>query len=320
MSRQYERTIRPLRIGKAAGRLLSSQQVGGIAAVFDRSLYIKAGEMFCCIGASGIGDGPLNLIVSDDDLQLILSGSVIGEPVALGRESAAFGLFRIAAQDCPIWAAAPWPAVCARSELERGLSLVEDLIRAHAPGEGLSRLVVARGVRQERGKGAVALAKNARPRLALLEAWLARAIAGDLEAAGQAPSNLLGLGPGLTPSGDDLICGGLIALDALGDPSAQAVRDRLAAAVLGNVASSTTPLSAAFLVAAAEGHGSGALHSFVAAVAGGRLFEIEEALSTLGEVGHSSGWDAAAGVVVVLRAALSGEWESGRARVPILRG
>lgn len=114
------------------------------------------------------------------------------------------------------------------------------------------------------------------------------------------PTDLLGLGPGLTPSGDDVLCGVLLALDAIGARPAAA---RLAAAISEAVGTATTPLSAAFLAAAAEGQGAEALHRFIAAAIAADLDALPETIVDLGRIGHTSGWDAMAGAVLVLRAA-----------------
>jgi hypothetical protein len=113
----------------------------------------------------------------------------------------------------------------------------------------------------------------------------------------QAPVDLLGLGPGLTPSGDDLLCGALVALHAI--RKVDASRD-LAAAIGRAAPSATSPLSRAFLQAAAEGHGYEALHTMILALLENRIFACD--LKALSRIGHTSGWDALAGAAIVLQA------------------
>jgi hypothetical protein len=108
---------------------------------------------------------------------------------------------------------------------------------------------------------------------------------------------LLGLGPGLTPSGDDLLCGALVALHAVGQ--VDAARD-LHAAIAEAAPVATTPLSAAFLKAAAEGQGSGPLHEAIIALMENQ--NVARHLEAVACIGHTSGWDALAGAVLVLRA------------------
>lgn len=99
---------------------------------------------------------------------------------------------------------------------------------------------------------------------------------------------LMGKGPGLTPSGDDFLCGCLWSCAVAGD----ARFDRLAEVVAAH-AGETTPVSRGFLMSAASG-------SFVEAL---KMAEGEplEGLGWLLAQGSSSGADALAGVVHGLR-------------------
>jgi hypothetical protein len=110
---------------------------------------------------------------------------------------------------------------------------------------------------------------------------------------------LIGLGPGLTPSGDDVLGGFLVALALVGRI---ALRDRLWRAVHSAIAERTTEISCAHLAAAAEGQGGAPLHSALSAIMRGASAGIEGACVALGRVGHTSGWDALAGGLLVLEA------------------
>jgi hypothetical protein len=110
---------------------------------------------------------------------------------------------------------------------------------------------------------------------------------------------LVGLGPGLTPAGDDVLCGALAALTALGDGERRA---RLAAAVTRH-APRTTTLSAALLHAAAEGYGVPELTRLIVAVLRDEPADARRALAAVLQIGHSSGVALATGALLVLRAA-----------------
>jgi hypothetical protein len=71
----------------------------------------------------------------------------------------------------------------------------------------------------------------------------------DLEAALRTATRLIGLGPGLTPAGDDVMAGTIAGLVLLGHPSAE----RFAVGVCSLTAGRTTELSAALLRHAAAG-------------------------------------------------------------------
>src|SRR5437899_730756 len=80
-----------------------------IAAVFDRSFYLRSGDMFICVGEPAIGNGPLTLIAdssfrpSDLGLHLGRSASIADRRITIG-DSVAFTLDR-----CEPWRPPPWP-------------------------------------------------------------------------------------------------------------------------------------------------------------------------------------------------------------------
>lgn len=101
---------------------------------------------------------------------------------------------------------------------------------------------------------------------------------------------LIGLGPGLTPAGDDFVGGALIALRAFGQ---HALADRIARWALPLAGERTNRISRAHLECAAQGEGHEALHDL--------LFSFDDKhLRRLARIGHSSGMDAAAGALLAL--------------------
>ncbi|MBO1331570.1 DUF2877 domain-containing protein [Streptomyces sp. VRA16 Mangrove soil] len=113
--------------------------------------------------------------------------------------------------------------------------------------------------------------------------------AGDDAATGDAAHALLGLGPGLTPSGDDILCGLLLARRAWGGPLAP-----LRAAV-AHAPRRTTLLSAALVRHAARGECVAPAHALLTGTTDPRT-----ALRALLTVGHHSGGDLARGVAAAL--------------------
>ena len=114
------------------------------------------------------------------------------------------------------------------------------------------------------------------------------------EAADRAVLGLIGLGPGLTPSGDDLLCGLLGALAASGDARFEIVRR----AVMQHL-DRTTSASKDYLAQACTPWWTGLLHGFFAAIAGPDG-DIPGTFRRLAARGHSSGIDQAAGLVAGL--------------------
>ena len=137
----------------------------------------------------------------------------------------------------------------------------------------------------------------ARGPIARFEAWLSDALATDHAAAiATVPiQGLIGLGPGLTPSGDDFLVGALALLDALTERKVHAA---LAAAIADVSPASTSALSRCFLTAVAAGHIGEHLHGAVASVISGKP---DSAIAAVRNIGHSSGWDMLAGIATALQ-------------------
>lgn len=106
---------------------------------------------------------------------------------------------------------------------------------------------------------------------------------------------LLGLGRGLTPEGDDLLAGWLIAARSIGHPEFEEVR----AQILLNASRKTTTFSAALLKFATEGYGIAPLIEYVNAClrCSNKSNEIRRRLE---RVGHTSGESLAIGVEIAL--------------------
>jgi hypothetical protein len=107
--------------------------------------------------------------------------------------------------------------------------------------------------------------------------------------------DLLGRGPGLTPYGDDVVCGALLALHAAGHPTV----DRLTRAISRHeLESSTTATSAALLRAACQGYCIDELADHLAALCGAA--DPGRTRGALLAVGSSSGRGLLEGISLVL--------------------
>lgn len=110
---------------------------------------------------------------------------------------------------------------------------------------------------------------------------------------------LLGLGPGLTPLGDDVLGGWLATTVATRHPGRAAV----SSAVGLTAADRTTKVSATLLACAARGEVVPELRNLLAALGGGTPTAVEESLAALLDVGDTSGAGALLGTVIGLQSA-----------------
>lgn len=243
--------------GRAARDALAAGG-GTVCAVFRRSFYLEyPGARYACIGDASLGYGPLNAIVPD-----------FARP-ALGAQ--------VAVSVLQVWQPRPMSGTA-----RPNVSALRASLDGHVPREGLGCTIL--GVEN-------ALSVHAQPALEALDRWLAgHALANEA-------GGLVGLGPGLTPSGDDYLGGVLMGLRWIGraqqaDSLWRWLEPRLTA---------TSAISAAHLAAAAQGEAHAALHRVLEDLAAWQTPDLLPALLELDAVGHTSGWDALAGVVAVLR-------------------
>lgn len=258
-------TIHLVSAGHEAQMALSGGGRLAVVAAFARSFYVRDGAgRLACIGGPGLGDGPLNAL-GDRPPAIPLPGTTL--------DGARFDRTRLVCWRPP--PAGPWR----RDGLRARLAAV-----AAAGPRGLAVAIPALlGLPFASPDPFVAASIG--PLLALRD-W----------ADGPPPpelAQLIGLGPGLTPAGDDALGGAAIVLRATGRTDRA---DRLAGWLETMAPSATGEIAWAHLRAAARGEGSAALHAALAALAQGDMPD----LAAIDAIGHSSGWDALAGAVAVL--------------------
>jgi hypothetical protein len=113
-------------------------------------------------------------------------------------------------------------------------------------------------------------------------------------------AGLLGVGGGLTPSGDDALCGVLLALRGVGGPGSRAAHAGVVAALRPRL-DRTTSLSASLLIAAAQGYAvPDVVRLVVLLTRSGDA--VDDVLARVLTIGHSSGADLVAGLVGALAA------------------
>ncbi|QDW37299.1 DUF2877 domain-containing protein [Bradyrhizobium sp. KBS0727] len=274
-------------VGLLAKKALCDRAAGHVVAAFERSFYATLDGNWICVGQLDIGSGPLHLLGRVDLSRLAVGDAVRVADSILWVAGAPFlklaSASRWAPRAVPHWS---------ESSLRRGLHAVDEVWRGDLTAGGLASA----------GSGwipveASALVQAARPGLVALARILAGSVGESDDMSGL--RSLIGLGPGLTPSGDDLIGGALIALAALGRIECRdALWGRCRALI-----ERTNDVSGVHLQAAAQGYGAAALHDAIHAVMGGTA-RLHQALNALTAVGHTSGLDAFAGSLIVLRHAI----------------
>jgi len=265
--------------------LLDHARRGSIIAAFPHSCYIALDRDIIAVVGAELLNGPLNLVVSLPEGST-LSDIPVGTAVEARRRTLHVGEeWHIDAASAELWNPRLTPLAGA-PDLDRHLASIQELLDAEAPRESLAR---AEG-RSHRAAGAIA--------------QLAAALrTGEIAQAGGAAYHLAGLGPGLTPSGDDLLAGTLLAVAVLEPQQARGFREHIMASVRGR----TTRISEAYLLAAADGEAGEAWHRLLALLrrgtaAGGETADLRNAVLRILAFGETSGADMLAGFILAMTA------------------
>ena len=178
-------------------------------------------------------------------------------------------------------------AATAAARWRRRAGATRAIARGRASAAGFGALL-----REDAPHDPVGILGVARPILSELVVALE---AGDRTRAAEAAARLVGLGPGLTPSGDDVLVGIEAALHALARPSAGFL-----ALAMGGVEERTTALAATLLRHAGAGEFAERLHVLLAALLGSDDEAIPAAIDRAVAWGATSGTDCLLGVLIGL--------------------
>jgi hypothetical protein len=282
-------------IGCAARAVLDARVEGRVLAVFRRSFYTVFDDDVVCVGPPQLGFGPLNVLCARRDDALMEAGIEAGAAVScLDAALDVGGKVRFDFRAADLWRP-PGTIAWTPATVGASLDLMARKARTRKPG-GLGALLARRAHDSQSAvwEGDDALLHAARPAVDALCDWFAATLAGnDVPPPSVAP--LIGLGPGLTPSGDDWLSGAMIALHHFGRRD---VARRLAAAVLPIAARDTSVISAAYLRCAARGEGAQVLFDALDTLTTADGAAMDACLGAIDAVGHTSGWDCLAGAAL----------------------
>jgi uncharacterized protein DUF2877 len=289
--------------GPIAAQTLEHGATGRVHSVFERSAYLSIGNQLICLGPSTLGNGPLNLACETWPCRGAGRAALrVCDPVRTDRHVLQVGLtLTVFLAGAEVWNPRPigeWD----RHRLGVGLAALDGALPKalvkQALEQGLAPLLCAS---RECLDDEPPVLRAARLAARTLGYGVAKGMAGRPHAVDTARiASLIGLGPGLTPSGDDFLGGALIALSLLRE---NALRLSLWQTVQPLLPALSNDISAAHLAAAASGLGNGTLHDLLGAVITGRVDLVPIHVRAVPSIGHTSGLDAMAGAVTVLRAA-----------------
>ncbi len=259
-------------ISLPAWRWLQETQQAVVHSVFDQACNLRnEREEWLSLALPASGIGPFTIVVT------LLAGGfrhwlAPGMPASITRHTLALPPLSIHLAGAALWESCPdWQGVPPQA-----LAAALARLPAWLPPCSLTQTPY------------VATAQKAQ---AALQAGFQQ---GDLAACCHGAQQLGGVGPGLTPAGDDFLLGVMAALWLVWPAARARLFNQAIAAAAGP---RTTSLSAAWLAAAAVGNVSSHWHQLLPALSAGQPDALKAAVDAIVTIGASSGADALAGFV-----------------------
>ena len=283
-----------LSIGPLARSAFDDSMLGEVCAVFARTFYVRTKNSLLCVGAGNTYNGPLTIVTNaPETTSWQASGVRVRQRASLRSCRMAVGQrLVISCEEATEWIPPRPPAIDAEMTL-KGISHLREKVVDRLPRNGLAEFVVP--ARLQIGSSLTVVAEGPIRRIrsalsvALLRGRMFQPAPSDVEA-------LSGLGPGLTPSGDDFLGGMMVGLYAVREDGLAQDLSQIIYNCNGNAANI---VSRAHLGAAADGLAAQSILRLACIVISGGEID-DEILAAIDRIGHTSGWDVVAGLVVAL--------------------
>ena len=289
-------------IGIGAWTVLSKRLITRtkVISIGRRSLYCQIAPEIMCVGNKSIGEGPINIVLRDEDWDMLRSRMVIGARLAFSQTPDTDPL-TIAFTTCPVYDAVVVPTPTFDVAAIPIENLWEMVFRE---GKGPVLEAVAQEMNRAYPIHTAALFDKVVRQRTSQSLYLLQTGWRDnnwQDAIIKATKSLLGLGPGLTPSGDDLLVGYMSGLQLMSVQSrrARAIHGVLKAAVIASLAL-TNEISQAHIRWACNGYYTAPLVQLLAGITAQKWEKVTIGMRGLLGRGASSGTDTAIGLLWVL--------------------
>lgn len=255
---------------------------------FERAFnLINVQGKLLSVVAQEIGDGPFAMVIADfpGSFQQIVPD---GATVSVLTNKILIDTIVIDFAGADLWHPRPeWEGLAVRPDrILAGLTKLQAVLRLAAPSGSMATLLET--TRQ-------ATCRNLATAEEAVKYFCGGLSNRDVFQVKSAARSLAGLGPGLTPAGDDFLVGALHALWAINGTN-QAVE--LSETIVDVADPRTTQLSAAWLRAAARGEACERWHRLIDALLSGNAKAISSAARCIIATGHTSGADTLTGFVM----------------------
>jgi len=266
-------------------------QHGHVIATFNRVFYFEVNDQTICITNKGIGRGPLVInSKAPETNNWIASGVKVGDRIIFWGATLYHSSFRFNFCNAFLWVPSPLELPGLPLIIEKNLSYVGSVQET----SGFKNLTYI----------------HALDPIEKLRIWLKRSfliLNGCISNPPKEVKILVGLGPGLTPSGDDFLGGVLLVLRLI-DKTGMA--SKLWDFIFETVSDSTNRISAAHLFAASQGSATESVHQFLNSLFEVKADKIISLKDVVSKIGHTSGSDIMLGCQMALEVWIETEKQS----------
>tara|TARA_Y100001936_G_scaffold247435_1_gene293216 strand:- start:379 stop:1266 length:888 start_codon:yes stop_codon:yes gene_type:complete len=272
--------------GKFAHEIIEKTGTGQVTAIFKRSIYINLCDDLICLGGNSLALGPLNIQTNlPKTMDWEATGIRLNDRVHNSAHRMTLGnLLSFSSRKIKVWVPQKNIYVIP-SKVQAGLKTLLILAQKYFPIEGLASLVLYNDKKTK-------ILDIAKPAIDDLSDIF------RLRVFDKSVNSLIGLGPGLTPSGDDFLVGMLVTLNSLGEKKLLELLEK----EINSAVSRTNDISKVHLKAASRGFGAEPLHSVIRGIVNNDTEELRKSLKNIDNIGHCSGWDALTGIFITLKA------------------
>lgn len=301
--RMATRPVKAISIGPAALKILKKGAISEVHSTFERAFSVLIGDKLVGIARGDVLRSPFNIIADFKPnismRSLVRKGakvSVAGDLLRVGDE------LTISLKGAEVWR--PGRAVAKALDVEsvkRNLLLAKRL--AGGRKEGLGQLAphiecIISGASPDDPQ----LNQVSRAALPHIAALASAVRSGDLELVRRSVKNLVGLGPGLSPSADDMLSGLMAGLRwAVNSSGGDVDRvDEVNRTIVDHVAGDTTSLSRQLLEHAARGEANEVVEGLLKTILAGEAEDVKVAVEKVLAMGETSGVDISVGILLGL--------------------
>lgn len=302
------RLARATLVGSFAREALEGRS-GEVFSVFERTFNILINDKLLGIAREEVAPSPINVITDIlGNRKMTSLGIEEGMSVKRSEDSLIIDdILEISLEDAEVWR--PRTGVDGHFDFEisgRNLGLAKRLAIEKGGSEGLAQLLplvddIAMANLPE-VSNLNRVAKKALPNLTDLMECIRT---GDLDCVRGRSKNLVGLGPGLTPSADDLLSGLMVANWWVAN-SFETILEEVRAAneVITESSDRTTLMAQQLLNLSAKGKTNEAVEDLLEAILTGTAAEVEAGVDRVAEIGETSGFDMMVGLFLGLEVSL----------------